>query len=180
VANSIAIAGLLLDVAGAVLLTSALAFERASDYITVSQGGTLGGSNPRFEIARAKESAQALVGVALLVAGFGGQLAAAAGAQADGGRTVPYLAVGVALLIAYCAVGLERRRRERGFIVAALGESALESASTWQVYARALRSLDSGPFEGESIRSWAEARYGRGWCRRLVHPPPKAVLLPKR
>ena len=180
VANSVAIAGLLADLAGAVLLASALAFERARYYAVASRGGTIGGFNPRTDMARTRGAAQALAGVALLALGFGGQLLAAACVSADGGCPLPYLLTGVAVLAACCAVPWERRRRERKIIETGLGESALESADTWVMYARVLRSLDSGPFDGESIRSWAEARYGRGWCARLAHPPPKAVLLPKR
>lgn len=162
------------------LLASALVFERARYYAVASHGGTVGGFNPRADMARAKEAAQALAGVALLALGFGGQLLAAAGVSADGDRPLPYLVAGGAIVAAYCAVPWERHRRERRIIAAGLTESALESAGTWVMYACALRSFGSGPFQGESIRSWAEARYGRGWCARLAHLPPKAVLLPNQ
>jgi hypothetical protein len=177
-ANSVAIAGLLADLAGALLLASALVFERARYYAIASRGGTIGGFNPRADMARTKEAAQALAGLALLALGFGGQLLAAAGVSAAGDRPLPYLVAGAAIVAACCAVPWERHRRERKVIAAGLSESAHASAGTWVMYAQALRSLNSGPFQGESIQSWAQARYGRQWCARLRHPPPKAVLLP--
>jgi hypothetical protein len=170
-ANGVAIAGLVADVFGAVLLASALVFERAKDYATAAV--TVYGYSPRADVGRAKETAQALAGLVLLGIGFAGQLSAAAGLTTDPACPRPYGVAAGAIILAYGLVPVERRRRERNIIrtrLAAAAKSGTAGDNVWRGYARALAERGEGPTEAETLRQWAEQRYGPRFC--AADPPP--------
>jgi MFS family permease len=169
-ANGVAIAALLADLFGALLLAWTLVFERAKDYVTMAV--TAYGYNPRADVARAKETAQALAGLVLLGVGFAGQLSAAAGLSSDPGCPRPYGVAAGAIILAYGLVPVERRRRERNIIGTRLAEAAKSGTTddVWRGYAQALARRGEGPAEAETLRQWAEQRYGRRFC--ASDPPP--------
>jgi hypothetical protein len=170
-ANGVAIAGLVADLFGAVLLASALVFERAKDY---AAGAVMTyGYNARADVGRAKETAQALAGLVLLGVGFAGQLLAAAGLTTDPACPRPYAVAAGAIILAYGLAPVERHRREQNIIRTRLAEKAnlgTTGDEVWRSYAQALAERGEGPAKAETLRQWAEQRYGRRFC--TADPPP--------
>jgi hypothetical protein len=123
VADDIVIAGLACDVAGAVLLARALAFETPGEYAEGwrhgSTWGAVGGLNAHADFARARDAVEARVGTILLVTGFLGQLiGAVVSHESDRAAVAGYVVVGLLLLAAVLSLRPLRRQREREVFVA--------------------------------------------------------------
>jgi hypothetical protein len=124
VADHVAIAGLMVDFSGAVLLARALAFEGADEYVR-SSGTTrwagAGGTDVYRDFERAEDGAEAVIGAAQLGAGFLGQLIGAV--QSDWSETAAVIAYTVAVIVigaGWAALPRLRRRRERDIFFAHL------------------------------------------------------------
>ncbi len=77
--SAVAAGGLTLDIAGALLLALGLMFKKSAQ--AVEEASPKWSFNVDLEVALATQTADAQVGALLLVAGFGGQLAASFGAR---------------------------------------------------------------------------------------------------
>lgn len=166
-----ALAGLILDGAGAVLLARAAIFERPRDYVK-------GRGTPKYnydagaDTVRAKDGADARVGAALLFLGFAGQGVAAAGGSVC--PLVAYLAAGVVLALALPAWRRGRARFEVEMLRARLqqiedrdGLIVYENgASVIEHYAEEMRGLRRGA--DESLDAFAANAFGRNFWRPLT------------
>lgn len=124
-ADHVAIAGLVCDVTGAVLLARALAFERPAAYAGAWARGptyaTVAGYDPTRDLDRARDAVEARVGATLLLLGFVGQLVGAV--RSSWSSTAGAITYAVAVLVVVCAIaalGPLQRRRERVTFVAML------------------------------------------------------------
>jgi hypothetical protein len=181
-ANGVSTAGLILDVLGAVTLANAVAFERGRDYVSGPGTGRWDYNAPA-DMGRATETAQAIVGLALLGAGFVFQGIAATGVESSPSSLLPYALALACVGVAAVVYPRERRRRESTIIRARVdAESRSESRSSrvllWCHYAAALRERKHGPRSGETVAQWANRAYGQAFCASLSEPPPDAELLP--
>jgi hypothetical protein len=115
VANDLGIAGLMLDVVGALLLVRGLVFQPAERYAAENPGPLfLRSANPKQDLAHAESAAEAAVGIGLIVLGFIGQLLGN-GLVHENSTTegLAYAGVVLALGIGWLSMPVVRMRRER-------------------------------------------------------------------
>jgi hypothetical protein len=180
VADHIAVAGLILDVCGALLLGRAAIFERAKDYVK-GRGTPKWDYDAQADAVRATDAVDARVGAGLLAIGFVGQGVSAAGATI--GPAVAYTAMAVVLALATAAWHRGRPRFERemlrariqsiedhgyGLLVYENGESVIDQ------YARSMRRRPRA--SDETLYQYAEAVFGptvwssMDWASERAHP----------
>lgn len=130
--SAVAAGGLTLDIAGALLLAYALITR--SPTRAVAEGVSAISFNLELDMGKARETIDARVGALLLVAGFGGQLAADVGFRASTGLEAAD-AIVAALIVDIAAVLLAitlRRRQIRMMLFARL-ERADDVGEWWPI-----------------------------------------------
>jgi hypothetical protein len=94
--SALAAAGLVLDIAGALMLAFGLMFKKPD--VRVEETSTKLGWNTDLEIGLAEQTADAQIGAALLIVGFAFQLTAALGSHVQG-WTATAVAIGAAVMV---------------------------------------------------------------------------------
>ena len=160
--NHIALAALGIEIAGALLLARALAFESLATYVAGAQ--TRYDFNAALDLARASDVADAQVGLALLLFGFAGQALAAGGL----GASLDWALVAYPTLLATIGVAQIlppqlRRVRERDILRARLLQHPGEMthyANVLAAYANDLEDTFRAKRPNEGLRPWAERAFG--------------------
>lgn len=187
--DNFALAGLTLDIFGALLLVRGLARTDALALAEQSEGPD--GHIPDFAvlIGRARDAADAVVGIALLIAGFTGQALGAAGASASRYEVAGAAAAVVALAF---PLWLSQRNRLRTDLVAAGFARAPSPADAYAAFhERLMKGRHPGtphPLIGRYgatcdppgseliayslLREWGETTFGRRFWKRVKQHNP--------
>jgi hypothetical protein len=146
VPNHVALGGLALDIAGAVLLARSLFFVSPTRYAAEATGRTfahIAGHEPDKDADHAREWAETRVGASLLIAGFLGQ--ALGVLKSDWGvvsAVIVYALTGGVFVAALFGVRRLTKQRELAVFAAQLeaGKDARWRYNHWASYARTYRS----------------------------------------
>lgn len=168
--NHVALAGLLLDIAGAILLARSLFFASPARYARDAAGRTfahVAGHEPEKDADHAREWAEVRVGASLLVVGFVGQAIGTIESEWSAGAAVAaYLCAGCLVTAAVLLVRRLTRRRELAVFVAQLvvSSDARWRYNHWASYAQAYGR------RGNRSRADLEAAIARAAAELGEHP----------
>lgn len=166
--DDLAAASLVVDIAGAVLLARALAFESAEEYAAEcgrrSTWNAVGGLDAHADFVHARDAVEARVGTALLVCGFVGQAVAnLVPDESTALAVIGYVGAGLLIGIGILALRPLRRVRERDVFVAQMLRCR-DAKRRYDVYGAYLAGFTQRGQTKTDLDRWVsivEARLGR-------------------